>query len=695
MLRQDESNNALWVNSEWKPGLAGTFAVVIGVSRYEHLRGGSKPAKDTLGLEQLYVSALTAYNFFLWLRSAYQYPNRPLAKCWLLLSPSKEELAFAAKKDPFFDSILKNAREPTFVACQRAIRAWHTEMDSDHLSKAEAEKSGAIFFFTGHGFEVTQEDQILLPSDYLAPGSIKNDAIGVPNLKKGLASIDVKEQFLFLDACRNDHAELRKHKITGQVILDEEQSYLVNKQRSIPTFHGSASGTQAWSPRHPSKGVSVFGKALLSGLKGDPGIEVVCHGGICTIYVSPLHDYMDKTVVEILRDGGAKEVEQPIVLGGPFRGTLMVTQFSMIQPQPSAPPPPTPPTDPLQNLTQVFRTSFAIESWNRNRPLPPDFRYHYISPRSLLIFGSDAATAIWKQMRSFSLTDRRWLEEDSDFSLYSLSRDDNRRIYDVDLAFDNPGDHWLEINQNDRRFAILLPWDSQLQKQPHYRLTLFRNQAGNLISIRAKLSSIMNEGQLDLVSRAWVLHENHRTDKAVQMIASSNPESPLGATIAGAILLAAGEFDAPGVWEVLDQNSSTSEAIVFSLEHRLRQRPIAELGVEDIDRFLEIGRTGLPRTSLGLSYALRQVRDFRGASKANVLNLDNDRMDKIESIYDWLSNAVSYFRTGSFFTLLSGLKEEITPSLEHIEDEPFLLPTFYFPDEPGSPGKPPAKPLDL
>src|SRR5436305_9849949 len=42
---------------------------------------------------QLYVSALTAYRFFLWLRDLYSYANCPLAMCWLLLSPTDAEIA--------------------------------------------------------------------------------------------------------------------------------------------------------------------------------------------------------------------------------------------------------------------------------------------------------------------------------------------------------------------------------------------------------------------------------------------------------------------------------------------------------------------------------------------------------------------------------------------------------------------------
>ena len=55
------------------------------------------------------------------------------------------------------------------------------------------------------GLEVWQDRQVLLPSDYLRPpGRAVNDAISTANLRKGLASSPVPNQFLFVDACRND-----------------------------------------------------------------------------------------------------------------------------------------------------------------------------------------------------------------------------------------------------------------------------------------------------------------------------------------------------------------------------------------------------------------------------------------------------------------------------------------------------------
>jgi hypothetical protein len=47
-LVADRSGNepGLWSDPAWQPGQPATFAVVIGVSRYRHLKGGPDPIAD-------------------------------------------------------------------------------------------------------------------------------------------------------------------------------------------------------------------------------------------------------------------------------------------------------------------------------------------------------------------------------------------------------------------------------------------------------------------------------------------------------------------------------------------------------------------------------------------------------------------------------------------------------------------------
>src|SRR5467141_3030245 len=116
-MKLETQPDGLWTNPNWVPGTPGTFAVIVGVSCYDHAAGGVAPAPNTFDLQQLYVSAITAYRFFEWLRTEYDYPRAVLAKCWILLSPTDDE----KKAEPALD---KYPARPTFNAVSKALNAW-------------------------------------------------------------------------------------------------------------------------------------------------------------------------------------------------------------------------------------------------------------------------------------------------------------------------------------------------------------------------------------------------------------------------------------------------------------------------------------------------------------------------------------------------------------------------------------------
>src|SRR5258705_3143980 len=139
----EPTTRGLWVNQDWQPGTPGAFAVIIGISGYDHLAGGTgPPASDTYGLGQLGVSALTAYDFFCWLRDAFRCGGITLAKCWLLLSPNPAEFNFKPE-------LGAHQLPPTMQNCEDAINAWYATMKQ--LDEGSATKSRSFFFLSGHG----------------------------------------------------------------------------------------------------------------------------------------------------------------------------------------------------------------------------------------------------------------------------------------------------------------------------------------------------------------------------------------------------------------------------------------------------------------------------------------------------------------------------------------------------------------
>ncbi len=365
-------NGGAWVNDGWHRGIPGTFAVVIGVSAYRYLDGS--PEKFRLG--QLFVSATTAYGFLKWLEAGYRRTGSPLAKCWVLLAPTAEERA----ANP---SLSLNIIEPTFNNCDQVLRDWYLEMA--RLSAESAAKSRSLFFFSGHGLEIIEDRQILLPSDYLGPGLPIDRAISTQNISRGLKSLRVPTHFLFLDACRNDHDNLGQFTpLDGTKILNEPSNKAINPDCLVPIFYGSAAGQQAFGPKDPKLGSSMLGQALVEGLRAN-GLEPDCTTGICYIDLHVLRPFVQNRIAEIART----QYKSPVIQRVRVRGDQTeeaVTEVTPPQPEggqkPSGPPPP---FADFVNQTLSVQAPIGV--------LRPTITDEATAHR---FFGSERVTAVWK-----------------------------------------------------------------------------------------------------------------------------------------------------------------------------------------------------------------------------------------------------------------------------------------------------------
>jgi hypothetical protein len=243
--------------ADWHAGMPGTYGLVIGVSDYTYLCGDA-----TYGLNKLYVSALTAYRFFEWLRDQFGFRGTPLVKCWLLLAPTAAEITV----EPALASAGGLAN---FDNCAAAINEWYDAVKA--VTQDSEGVSGSTFFFSGHGFQVTK--QLLLPCDYLHPKKQSvNRAISTANVYDALLYTTVKRHFLFVDACRNDTSKLRTadQSIIGERILNVPFGTVTPRTEGFEKIlYASAVGEQTWQLNDVSanEGMSFYGRALVNGLR--------------------------------------------------------------------------------------------------------------------------------------------------------------------------------------------------------------------------------------------------------------------------------------------------------------------------------------------------------------------------------------------------------------------------------------------
>ncbi|GAB3842463.1 caspase family protein [Dactylosporangium cerinum] len=635
VARAEPGNPGLFVNPDWQPGTPGAFAVVIGVSDYPYLRDGSgwHPGDETFGLGQLYVSAATATAFFEWFSDKYDFQGTPPARCWLLLSPTAEERAASAAAVGSAPATLEN--------CELALQAWYAAMESNGAATAD---SRGYFFFSGHGLEVSLDAQILLPSDYLrGPGRAVNNAISTDNLLKGLASSPVPQHYLFADACRNDVASLRQYVVQGRPILNVRAAGAANPDVLTGILYAAASGTIAWQPFKLSDGLSLFGRALIDGLRGLAGVELQgCNAGRCEVRFNPLQTYLKNRVTQLLADFGSPEKAR-IRQGGspPDVGVTVVVDSR----------------SPFESLTgpapvgQVLAARYDVTevglSWT---PADGEVSAHRI-------FGSEHMSEIW--MRHVHASDLR-TGASALVVVREVHRSDNTQAYRVVLELPPaPDGHWLCLDdpgRGGRRFAVALPDDSMTA--PLYELTMdfeFDDSGIRWISAVEARLALSNRSRLGELARMWSRYElanaadaAHELDTSglLQMV-FDKVKSPLAATVAATLLFRARRYDLlPVSWLA---NLTTwfmwnTDAAVLWAAHPDYRREV------DPDR-LPLLELKLPYLAEVLQMAWRLLSD---------LGPDDDPPWRLQA---QVHRAMSVHRPGGLFAVYSGPAQDLGSDL--------------------------------
>lgn len=659
----------LWINTDWQEGTPGTFAVIIGVSNYHHLDGGSGPiAPNTYGLPQLQVSALTAWRFFCWLRDHYRCEQKPLAQCWLLLASSQAELNLEPKMGD-------HALPPTFGNCEEAIGLWFNAMRQ--LPDTSAQESRSFFFFSGHGLEMTEDMQLLLPGDYLRPPTYNvNTAMATQNLASGLKALKVPHHFFFLDACRNGNEELAKvASVQGTKILNEYVNSVINPECLVPLLYASAVGSQAWQPDNPTLGISIFGQALLEGLQAEAGMKPDCsrHPQPCVIDLNRLKPFVNNRVNHIMKEQYNAAVGQRIRLRGDQTDELL-TEIDVPPPIPAFPPETTLIND-AELRAQVYTLQVQAIQW------PPK---DWSQAHELL--GSESMTDIWSNARLYVLpTDNQqgeWLPPNQGFTIRRVERDPNGTTWSIEMFLRRQANHWLELRDGRNVFGCLLPGDNE---RPRFLfeldLTDRTTETSGLRLLRrvdVKLLPSSDSRPLNQATQLWEKYNSATAavaaDEAdahfLEDVLRGKRRSPLAASIAGLVLLRAGRWDKLHDWlrNLANWFPQLPDGPVLWIEQLMRQPKGAIEEVEPIDlsqpineavSYLEMLRTrGLPFTIEAMGYAARQTETFLKFGQLN-----SQQRANLEELQQRLYTALRYFRSGGMFTVLAGREGEISPAL--------------------------------
>jgi hypothetical protein len=719
-LVPDATQKGLWVNSHLKSGEAGVFALVVGVSRYDHLADGAQPAAETYGLGQLGVSALTAYRFFHWLRDGYALKGWPVAKARLLLSPLKIGIGAATKDelDGCDAEICNNAIEANFCNCKSAIENWYADMEAI----APGAEGRSLFFFTGHGLEIRRLHQVLLPSDYCRPpGKAFNDSISTRNLIDNLPLLPrVSSHVLLLDACRNDLEKFRGKGVEGAKILNDDVAEATNTASLTGVLHSTQSGHQAYQPK--SGGISLFGQALLDGLKTVPDptldespIELHCRDGICRVEINSLTSYVKGRIAALVKAAGeqvVQEVRVDVSSPDPNNRQIDLNEIDDSQPQTStsghtfAHPTRTRggvaihqfwPEGPQRHHVGVEERAAWLDRRYSDREilvppqLPPGATDREKADRLHYLFQSEAITYPWLESLRVSALATGEESEQSAVDIISIRWGDrtpalHRVQVQLRITCQDKIGHLLTIQDvRGQRFGCILPSDTSLgppqdRRDPIYQLEIDvgETDAGidSFIRFAASLSP-QNREPLGTAARIWerlrALDPAAATDLITQTVATAEiesasiniadmharytdqpeaffreseralagkVESPLGAAVAGLVLLKANRFDLMHDWarNVGNWFPWLPDGVVLWTEQRRRMARDKPLDPALLSWFVtNLSSRSLPFTSDCFGLAADILRDIlRGRIKADEATLHGARLlnTRFDSVMD-------------------------------------------------------------
>ncbi|MCK1412460.1 caspase family protein [Bradyrhizobium sp. CW4] len=312
----------------WRaPGVAaseaGVHALIIGISAYPYMSGGTlaASAQSNYGMGQLLVSAKTAAQIFDWVLQRDEIAGQRLLSCRVLLAPQAggETSAVQALTRGHYGT-------PSFDELAVAIKAWSKEFL--FVDPAKAKQNVSFFVFSGHGLEHLSSPS-LVPLDFLAgPGQAGlQNLIAINGMRDALKTYNLGASFYFIDACRNAPPDLMKVNPVGDPVLKPLATFSITPD-AVVWLQATTPGAFAYQPSNPDADGTFFGKALLEGLTGvaPDWRPYQLTSNVSQLFFSKLEIYVKNRTPELLASINPA-LRQLVRAGGdPYEGEIVLAE---------------------------------------------------------------------------------------------------------------------------------------------------------------------------------------------------------------------------------------------------------------------------------------------------------------------------------------------------------------------------------
>jgi hypothetical protein len=282
------------------------------------------------------------------------------------------------------------------------------------------------------------------------------------------------------------------------------------------------------------------------------------------------------------------------------------------------------------------------------------------------IFGSEHVTWVWTGgLRVYAIGGRRWSGPEV-IELHRIERHDDTRGYRIELSFrarDTVG-YWLQLTDTTGvTHALVLTADRKVVPRYVVELDVAFGDAGRPIT---RVEASLSRDNPDLLGEAARIWDRYRTADLGNAVSTyelsvlertlrDKVESPLGATVAGLVLLRADRLDLLHDWlkNLAGWFPEYPDGAVLWAEQVLREQPSgAGAAIAEAADFLGLlVDRGLPHTGEALGYT---------AVLADRLSRLGDRVpvasrDRVARVGRRLDTALGCFRPAGLFTTYAAL----------------------------------------
>lgn len=688
MLVPDQTKPGFW---RTEPAtITGSHALIIGISDYPYLSGGSAPpaerAPDSGGLAQLEVSALSAALFFAWLNAQPTVAGASVASCRLLLAPRPAE---KARVDALTGAHYAIA---DYEVVRTALKEWS---DALAFGGRSAGPNVALFFFSGHGVEVAAAPAILARDifDQKAADGGTNKALAIDPMTTAIKTYNIDRGLFFIDACRDAPKVARLLNIVGDEPLKANPAPQ-RRPDGVLRLQSTASGLRSYQAANDPG--TIFTQAVMDGLDGPPPSYIPYDTTDLPwqLLFSALEGHAKRKVSELLKGHSPLPLQPVESYGNPYNAGILVAVKAGPEPDAGAPPALVTDTNEpelkiadavqigaasiLENVRSL--TTQDIEGIRRTRP---DFHLNDLTRFDMMhaIFNHEGITDPWTSSLRF-LDARTGEDAAPDIARIIAAHNqeiDGRSVSWIDLAIAPAPGGALWIGAGDlaqgSSASVTIPRDLNYPMPVRLDIAYADSPTGwTLSSISARLADPTDF--YTYTPPAWrTLWEAQRTEAFadlasagrsleqlldLQAVVDDKSESPIAAALAINYLLRANQLsylrhwpqnlanwfewlaDGPVLWAETLLRRHEADPYDFSVGEIRDGYPVDALLF-----FSMLAERGAPLLSNSLAIALRQAALFRPLYEKG--RIPGDLQFRLEQALGAVERAGAYLASGGSF----------------------------------------------